>query len=349
MDEDRGPAAAARRKAPTIKDIAAAAGVSKSAVSRALLGQGDVSAETRDRVEAAANRLGYVANAMAAGLRSRTRTIGVVLRDINRPFYGALFSAMQTRSEQRAYRLVAMTSGGELDVESAIGAVRSLLSLQVDGLVIASAQLDSKQITPFIERVPMVVAGRMESTSPVPGVYCDDVDGGARLADSLLDLGHRLIAVALVPASYSLSQNIRGTSMIEQINRRGGRALAIDVESDRHIKNVIEQVLDDGQITALMCPTDAAMMEVLEELRTRGLRVPEDISVTGYDGIGFLASSYLGLTTFRQPVEEIGAVAVDLIIDAIEGNESLTGSHVAIRGSLLAGHTSGVPRATGDG
>ncbi|WP_371105950.1 MULTISPECIES: LacI family DNA-binding transcriptional regulator [Streptomyces] len=104
--------ARARGKAPTILDIAAAAGGSKSAVSRALSGQGEVSAETRERVERAARELGYVANAMARGLvSSQTRTVGVLLRDMTRPFYAWLQVAMQRAAEHRGYRIVTVTSG----------------------------------------------------------------------------------------------------------------------------------------------------------------------------------------------------------------------------------------------
>jgi DNA-binding LacI/PurR family transcriptional regulator len=329
-----------RRKAPTIKDIAAEAGVSKSAVSRALLGQGEVSTEAREKIEAAADRLGYVANAMAAGLRSRTRTLGVVLRDINRPYYGALYSAMQRRAEERGYRLVTATSAGELDVASAIGALRSLISLQVDGLVIASAQLASEQIVPFIERIPIVVAGRMELEAVVPGVYCDDVDGGTLLAQHLLEAGHHRIAVGLVAAEYSLSQHVRGQAMIDTIRAAGADAVVLDISSDGEVRKVAEKVLEDDTITAMMCPTDMGVVDVLDELRVRGLSSPDALSLTGYDGLGALATPFLGLTTYRQPVDEIGARAIDLLVEGIEDPESRSSSaHIAVRGEFVPGRT----------
>ena len=102
-------------KSPTIVDIAREAGVSKSAVSRALLGQGEVSSDTVERVREAAERLGYVPNAMARGLvTQRTRTIGVVLRDTTIQFYGYLQAAMASRSSQLGYDMVAVTGVDEL-------------------------------------------------------------------------------------------------------------------------------------------------------------------------------------------------------------------------------------------
>jgi DNA-binding LacI/PurR family transcriptional regulator len=328
-----------RTKAPTIIDIATEAGVSKSAVSRALLGQGEVSAETRERVERAANKLGYVANAMARGLvSSSTKTLGVVLRDVTRPFYASLYAAMQARAEESGYRIVTSTSAGELNVAGALGALRSLVSLQVDGLIIASAKLPSERIVPFIERVPIVVAGRRESHARITSVYCDDVEGGALLADHLIDLGHRRIAVAVVEESYSLSQHTRGTSMISRIRARGGEAMPMPVPDDSSVRDVVDSVLAEPVVTALMCPTDMAMMDALDQLRLRDRSAPADLSVTGYDGLGPLASPFLGLSTFRQPVEEIGHISVDLLIQAIAG-ETEPGQHVALSGHVLSGRT----------
>jgi len=331
-----------RRRAPTIKDIAAEAGVSKSAVSRALLGQGEVSEDARRRIETAAQRLGYVANAMAAGLRSRTKSIGVVVRDVTRPYYGVLFAAMQAQAERRGYLLVTATSAEDLDISNAIGVVRSLISLQVDGLILASTQLDSERIAPFVPRLPMVVAGRMELGSAVSGVYSDDQDGGSVLAAHVLASGHRRVAVGLVDEAYSLSQNIRGRAMIDRLRGGGAEAVVIDVPDDKHMAGSVDGILADGAITALMCPTDAGMMDALEAMRVRGMACPDDLSVTGYDGLGGLANPYLGLTTYRQPVEDIGAHAVDMVVDAIE-RPGRPVTHISLPGHLVPGRTVSPP------
>jgi DNA-binding LacI/PurR family transcriptional regulator len=327
------------RKAPTIVDVAAEAGVSKSAVSRALLGQGEVSADTRERVERAAQKLGYVANAMARGLvSSQTKTIGVVLRDVTRPFYAWLQAGMQLQAENRGYQIVTVTSAGELEIADALRALTTLVSLQVDGLVIASARLPSEEIVPFIDRVPVVVAGRRETSRGITSVFCDDVDGGHVLADHLLQLGHKRVAVVLVDRSYSLSQNARGVAMVERIRDAGATAVVWEVAADLHAGEMVDSQLDGCDVTAIMCPTDSAMMDVLEVLRRRDKVAPDDFAVTGYDGFGPLASPYLGLTTFRQPVEEIGRTAIDLLVDRIEGRTDQD-RLVALRGSLVVGRT----------
>ena len=326
------------RKAPTILDIARAAGVSKSAVSRALLGQGEVSPETKEKIERAARELGYVANAMARGLRSQTKTIGVVLRDVTRPYYAWLQAGMQQAAENRGYQIVTMTSAGELEVEDALRALRNLISLQVDGLVIASARLPSEEIVPYMDRVPIVVAGRRETSRGITSVFCDDIDGGQLLADHLLELGHRNIAVVLVDEKYSLSQNARGLAMIDRIRTAGGTPSVWSVTSDADTAQAVEEQLDGSAVTAVMCPTDAAAVDVLELFREGRTRTGHHVAVTGYDGIGPLASPYLGLTTFRQPVREIGRTAIDLLADRIEGRTD-ENRLVALRGSVIEGRT----------
>ena len=169
----------ARAKSPTIIDVAREAGVSKSAVSRALLGQGDVSAETLERVRAAADRLGYVPNAMARGLVSqRTKTLGLVLRDTTIQFYGYLQAAIQRRAAQLGYEVISVTGVDELTPEDAREALRSLISLRVDGLIVSSAQLPGEDLVRYVDRVPIVVAGRAEYSQGVVSVHCDEEYGG---------------------------------------------------------------------------------------------------------------------------------------------------------------------------
>lgn len=328
-----------RAKAPTILDIAVEAGVSKSAVSRALLGQGEVSEGVRERVEGAAAKLGYVANAMARGLVSaRTRTIGAVLRDMTRPFYGELFAGMQLGAETRGYQVVTVTSTGDLEVADALRTLKSLISMQVDGLVIASARLPSEQIVPFIDRVPIVVAGRAETSPGITSVFSDDDFGGRAIARHVLALGHARIAVLLVDRAYSLSQHGRGEAMVEQIRDAGYSPVVWRIGTDADAAAAVAARLGSAAVDVIMCPTDGAAIDVMEVLRQLGRSTPEDMSVTGYDGIGPLAAPFFGLTTLRVPVKEIGRMSMELLIDRIEG--AAQGDRlVALKGQLVEGRT----------
>jgi DNA-binding LacI/PurR family transcriptional regulator len=317
-----------RPKTPTIVDIAAAAGVSKSAVSRALLGQGDVSPETRRRVEDAAKRLGYVANAMARGLVSaRTKTIGVVLRDVKKPYYAYLQAGMQAQAERRDYRIVTTTNAGEAEIEDAIREITNLISLQVDGLIIAPARLPSSEYVPYLTRVPIVVAGRREADERISSVACDEYEGGVLLGRHVVSLGHRDIAVLVVDENYSARYHARGAGMLAGIRAAGGNPIPRMMPSDL----VAAQFASPEGVTAIMCPTDSAAMDVLDV-------AGPDISVAGFDGYGPLAAPFIGLTTFRQPVEEMGRTAVDLLVDRLE---EISDDHrfVSLHGAVIPGRT----------
>lgn len=327
-----------KAKTPTILDIAAEAGVSKSAVSRALRGDVDVSPENRKRIEEAAHRLGYVANAMARGLvSSRTRTLGVVLRDVKKPYYAYLQAGMQAQAERRDYRIVATTNAGELEVEDALREIRNLISLQVDGLIIAPARLPSAAYVPFLQRAPIVIAGRRETHQGISSVACDETEGGFLLGQHLVQKGHRRIAVIQVDASYSERYSSRGKGMINGLQSSGITPVVWASPSDLASAEIAASQLRSTDVTAVMCPTDAAAMDVLEVLRQNGKTI-EDMSVTGFDGYGPLAAPYIGLTTFRQPVEEMGRTAIDLLIDRLEGitNED---RFTLLRGQVVAGRT----------
>lgn len=329
----------AKAKTPTIVDVAVEAGVSKSAVSRALLGQGEVSPATRRRIESAAKRLGYVANAMARGLvSSRTKTLGLILRDVRKPYYSYLQAGVQHQAERRDYRIVTTTNAGEFEIDDALTEIKNLISLQIDGLIIAPARLPTDEFSSFVARIPIVVAGRREDTEGISSVACDDKDGGRELAHHLLGLGHRRIAVVLVEDTYSTRYSTRGHAMIQAIRDAGATAIVINSPTDLTSAETVEARLDDLDASAIMCPNDSAAVDVLEVLRLRGISALDQYSVTGYDGYGPLSAPYLGLTTYHAPQEEIGRTAVNLLVDRIEGVTDHD-RFVSLRGSVVNGRT----------
>lgn len=298
-----------------------------------------------DRVRAVAGRLGYVPNAMARGLVSqRTNTLGVVLRDTTIQFYGYLQAAMQRRAGQLGYELVTVTGVDELTAEDAQNALRSLIALRVDGLIVCSAQLPGEDLVGYVDRVPIVVAGRAEYAEGMVSVHCDEDDGGSRIAEYVARLGHHTVAVLLVSEADSASQNARGNAMIRTLRDQQVSVRVIELDSYRGpVGSAVVTALADPDITALMCPTDVAMVNVLEELRVRQIPVPEQLSVTGYDAFGYLAAPLFGFTSFHQPIEEIGAAAVDRLVEWIEKGAP-SEMRTAIPGVVVPGRTAAPPR-----
>ncbi|MFB2556367.1 LacI family DNA-binding transcriptional regulator [Herbiconiux liangxiaofengii] len=330
---------------PTIHDVAARAGVSKSVVSRALSGAGGVAAATVDRVQAAAAELGYVANANARGMSAhRTHTLGVFVRDAATPFYGHLLTAFQERASASGYRVVTATGAGSFSIAEERRALETLVSLRVEGLIVCSGALPVGDILPFARRIPTVVAGRPEVDDQVSSVYCDEFGGGEGLADHVLALGHRRIAVMTFQPASSMTQAARTQAMIARLRTAGADVLPLPaeefgVEADG-VDALVQAALDADGVTALMAPSDSWAVAVLEALRRRGLSAPADISVTGYDGVTPHLSELLGLTSWRQPLGVIGSLSVDEVVDQIDGRSTGT-SHRAVDGELIPGRTLG--------
>ncbi|MEV6167956.1 LacI family DNA-binding transcriptional regulator [Streptomyces sp. NPDC051954] len=334
-----------RPRNPTIIDVAERAGVSKSVVSRVVSGRGSVGEATRKRVLAAAQELGYVVNASArAMVARRTYTFGAFVRDAATPFYGHLLTALQERAAFHGYRVVTATGAGGFDVTDEYRALETLAMLRVEALIVCSGLLPSERIVPFAARLPTVVAGRPETHPSITSVYCDEVEGGAAVADHLLALGHREVAVVTVPTSRSVTLGPRSAAMVRRLREHGARVLEIAERPGEPAGALVAEVLRRPGITAVMAPSDRIAVAILEQLLMRGVDVPADISVTGYDGIGELTTSLIGLTTWRQPIGLIGSGAVDALVQLLDG-ERPPDHHRALPGSLVTGRTTAPPAA----
>lgn len=331
------------RRPPTIVDVARHAGVSKSAVSRALLNQPEVSQRTRQAVMASATELGYIVNAMARGLAaSRTHRVGLLIRDSANPIYGAMHTALQRRADEVDMSIVAMTVVSPDVTHKEQRALADLISLRVDGLIICSGTLPSAAIVPFLGQRPVVAVGRPETHPLINAISYDEVDCGQQLADHLADLGHRQVAVLLVPKKASISQHVRGTAAIRRLRRRGVTATVLPAPDGWNLSECLDAVQADEGITALMCPHDGILIRCLDLLAGRGLTVPDQLSVTGCDGIGAFASAYLGLTTFSLPVEATARLGIDLM-QRLTQHPGAPVCHERVKGTLVRGRTTAAP------
>ena len=340
------------RRSATILDVATHAGVSKSAVSRALLNQPDVSPQTRERVLQSVRELGYVANAMAQGLSSpRTHRVGLLIRNSSNPAYGAMHTALQRRADEIDMAIVAMTVAST-DVTPAIRvreqkALSSLISLQVDGLIICSGTMPSSDVEPFLSRLPIISVARPESSPLINAISYDEEYCGRQLADHVAGLGHQKVAVFYVPTGDSINVHLRCVAMVRQLRRRGVDVVKLPAPTGAVTAADLQPVLADPEITALMCAHDVMLIQTLALLRTAGVDVPGRLSVTGCDSIGILGSEYLGLTSFALPVQPTAERAIDLMQQLTAKPFDLTPSspviHTKVRGSMVVGRTTGEP------
>ncbi|XVQ09603.1 LacI family DNA-binding transcriptional regulator [Spirillospora sp. CA-255316] len=320
----------------SIVDVAAHAGVSKSTASRALLGQGDVAEQVRARVEAAAAELGYVKDYRAHALKSTsTRTVGIFVRTVRLSFYGELIAAIQQKIESNGFHLAVFAASSDATTQPRT--IQQIMGLRPEGIIIASGRVPTSIITGAAKTVPTVLAGR---TTRLPGIgtVSDDGAGTAALAERVADHGHRDVAVLTVPRSRSATLSARSQRIRKELTARGVNVHAVPFAANRdaaepeHLRRALDTV------TAVMCPNDPTLLTTWEQLDTLGYRVPDDISLTGYDGIGQLASPVLGLTTWRQPVADIGYAVAEQVLDRIRNSDTRP-RHVRLPGTLQRGRT----------
>lgn len=328
---------------PTLEDVATAAGVSRSSVSRVMLGQKKVSEDTRRRVFTAADRLGYVPNVLASELASRaTSTIGLLLRDAGNPAYGLLFTQLQEAAHAADLTLVSMTITADDRGRRQVASLHRLMGMRVAGLVVATGGVTSEQLEPFRTRIPIIRAGRPETTPHIHAVSYDEVHAGRALAAHVAAAGHRSVAVLVTAEASSYPEYVRATTMAAELAARGVRITPIPVAV---AGDGVDHALDlarDGTVTAILCPSDLRQLDVLRGLAARGLSAPDDVSVSGCDGI-LPGADLLGLTTYRMPVETLATRTIAHLSTLIGADPPAGVVQERLAGTLVPGRTVGAP------
>lgn len=329
----------------TISDVAAEAGVSRATATRALKGEGRFAEETRERILAISARLGYVPNTMAAELAAgRTGTVGLLLRDASNPAYGLLFSRLQEEAHGRRMDLVTTTIGADTAGEKQVGALQRLLGMRVAGLIVATGGVTSEQLAPFADEVPIIRAGRPETGDRIHAVSYDERRHGELLADHVIQLGHRRVAVTDTDSSASFPEHVRATAMLQRLRAAGADVVAVPVgpAADDGVADIIRMVGDSG-ITAVLASSDYRQLALLRAARAAGIDVPGHLSVTGCDGI-LPGGDLLGLTSVRIPVEPVARAAVESMARLLTGELTSTVVRETFVGSLVVGNTTAPPR-----
>lgn len=306
------PKPPAIRRAPTLKDVAREAGVSIAAVSYSLNGGGTIGEEVRGRVREVAERLGYRPNRSAQSVRTgRNTTLGLVLPDLRNPYYPALAQSVEHAARQAGYTVVLIDTSGSMENE--IDGMRHLEGQGVAGAIwCRTSNQGSSDDESFA--MPVVVIG-------APGLSYDNVtindrEGGRQVARHLLDMGHKRFGI-LSGQSVAEGMDERKNGFLAELNGKCEIAwqqkspFSIDLADD------VVATLARRDITALMCGNDMIAIGALRAARQLGIAVPEELSVVGFDDIPWASIVTPALTTVNQPVAEMAAAALTLLLDRL--------------------------------
>lgn len=332
-------------RAVRLVDVAAQAGVSIASASRALSGSGGISPAAAEHVRRVAAELGYVANAHARSLAGGTRTnIGLIVHEIGDPYFTEIADGVLRLASERGLAVQICHSGRDATAE--LAQIRTLVANQVGSIIIAGSgyvdpQIESAaqaELARFQEeggRVAVVGRHSIRADAVLP----DNVDGGRVIAEHLLSLGHRNIAIAAGPRTLTtVADRLIGVAEAFAAHKAkldDAHIFEAAFTHDGGMAAATQIVQAAPKTTAIIALNDAMAIGVLAQLRELGLRCPEDIAVTGFDDIAVAAHLGPPLTTVRLPMHQLGEIALSMTLErpASRPRKRSTGHELVVRGS----------------
>lgn len=303
--------------------VAKLAGVSRATAARAFSAPQMVREETRNRVLAASEQLGFRPNHIARQLRTRSsRTLGVLLPSLSNPVFAEQLQAMEHSAQARGYSLLIATSDYQPQREAEI--VENMLRQRVDGLVLTVADADNNVMLASLqqEAIPLVLVHNAPQQSQQVAISVDNRRAMRQATETLLALGHRRIAMIAGPMLQSDRARLRYQGYCEAMASAGLPALPV-VEMPSHTCSdlaILRPLLDTARgLTALLCTNDLLAISVMGELLRAGYRVPQQISIIGFDGIDIGRLIYPSLCSVVQPLRQMGHRAIEHLLAQIGG------------------------------
>jgi LacI family transcriptional regulator len=341
-------AAASPSRRATLQDVAKDAGVSVSAVSKVVRGASGVSAHMLETVTSSIERLGYRPHAGARGLRGRSFTVGVMIVDLLSPFQPEVVQGISAELESSPYQEVVVVGGISPDRQRRC--IEALVDRQVDGLILVAPWMEVGWIEELAGSTPTVVVGLHGAASNFDTVVDDDREGARLMVEHLVSLGHRHIVHTSAPSGgkkkpfvlshtarregYELAMKAHGLDpdvVVTMYTEEGGYRAATEIMSR------------DALPTAIFAGADIAAFGVLRALEDKGIRVPEDITITGYDNIYASTIGRIALTTVDQSGFLTGSVSAKLLLERLNGRGQPV--QYVVGPKLITRSTSAEPRS----
>ena len=329
----------------TIKDISKAVNVSTATVSHVINNSRYVSEETRQRVLEAIEKLNYQPSAVARGLRTkRTNTLAMIIPDITNPYFSDFTRGFQDAADEKGYLVVLCNTDHLLDRE--IRFLEKMCQQRVEGIVLNPSQVTAKDLKRIVKAIPIVLIGSQFNQNEFDKVMIDNVRGGQDAVQYLYDLGHRRIG---------LSCGLRTTS--SSILRYQGYLQALYKNAIPLDENLVveDEITYDGGYhstrqllslpnppTAIFATSDIMALGSKAAIEDFGLRIPDDVSLIGFDDIPDVSRTRPKLTTISQPKAQMGKVAADLLFRQIESNNTLPKQKIVLKHNLVVRETTSI-------
>lgn len=315
----------------TMEDIAERADVSINTVSRALNDKPDINEQTKEEILRIADKLNYQPNRLAQGLRSsETSTLGVIVADIQNPFFSALLKGVEKAAREEGYSIIVQDTDENYENEQS--AVQTILAEQVDGLLITPVQTNNQTMIELEQSdLPFVLLGRHFDNLDTHYVVTDDVQGAKTATDHLIERGHKRIAIINGPTHISSSrERLEGyqSAMVEHdLSIRESLVLKGNVTMEDGYETGKKIISASPSPTAVLCYSDFVAMGVIKAARGAGWKIPGDLAVVGYDDVLFSTCLEVPLTTVRIPKKKLGKRAFQVLKGLIDGREGSADIH----------------------
>lgn len=335
--QGRGGGGADKGGRPTSYDVAQRAGVSQSAVSRCFRPGSSIAPQTRQRVLAAAKALGYHPNAMASGLITRrSNLVAVIISNLTNLVYPEVLAELTRRLSDRGIRVLLFTLKAESEIDTVLD---QIWRYRVDG-AIAAAQLSPRHLADFARhKVPVVLYNRTGEGEHVASVCCNSLAGEALLCQRLVNAGHQVFGMIAGPADNPVGRD-RVAGARRHLAALGRELTVVEGGFDYDSGGAgLETLLGltDRRLDALLCANDVMAIGAVDAARHRlGLKVPEQLSVVGFDGVAPAAWTSYRLSTVRQPVARMTEAAVQMLAERID-DPDLPGEVRTFAGTLIEG------------